>query len=148
MNGKKIMGGVWGGLSGGVVFGMLMMMMGMMPTIAKLVGSSSLVVGWMVHLIMSVVIGLFFVWWFGNRATNYGSGAGFGLLHGLIWWVLGPLTIMPIMLGMGLQFGNIFAMTNMLSLMGHLIYGVILGEVYVAVMGKKTEAMAQGKANI
>lgn len=128
---KKIMAGVWGGLAGGVIFGVMMTIMGMMPMIAKLVGSDSVAIGWLIHLLISVVIGLSFVWWFGGKATTYGSGAGFGLLHGIIWWVLGPLMIMPIILGMGPQFANMLAQANMLSLMGHMIYGLILGLVYV-----------------
>lgn len=132
---NKIIGGVWGGLAGGIVFGIMMTMMGAIPLIAKLVGSDSFAVGWLVHLVISVVIGLFFVWWFGNKATSYGSGAGFGLLLGLIWWTLGSLIIMPTILGMGPQFVNMFAAMNLLSLMGHLIYGLIVGLVYVAVSG-------------
>ncbi|OUC06917.1 membrane protein, partial [Litorilinea aerophila] len=45
-------------------------------------------------------------------------------------WVLGPLLIMPIMMGMSPQFGNAFTSSNMMSLVGHLIYGGIAGLVY------------------
>jgi hypothetical protein len=52
--------GVVAGLADGVVFGVLMAIMGMMPMIAMLVGSSSAVVGWLVHLVISAFYGALF----------------------------------------------------------------------------------------
>ena len=49
--------GIVGGLVGGMAFGMMMQMMDMMPTIAMLVGSESIAVGWMVHLAVSAALG-------------------------------------------------------------------------------------------
>jgi hypothetical protein len=39
---------------------------------------------------------------------------------------------MPIMMGMGPQFGMALTMPMLMSLVGHLIYGLITGLVYVA----------------
>lgn len=50
--------GVAGGLIGGVVLGGLMQMMDIMPMITMLVGSDSFVMGWIVHLAISVFIGI------------------------------------------------------------------------------------------
>ena len=133
-----------GGVAGGLVFGAMMAMMGMMAMIAKLVGSDSIVVGWLVHLIISAVIGLTFAWWFGGKVDSFATGAKYGLLQGFIWWILGPLVIMPLMLGMGIQVGNALAQGNLLSLMGHLIYGVILGLVFTAVAKPAQHAVAAG----
>ena len=128
--------GLIGGLAGGLVFGLMMSMLGMMPLIAKLVGSDSVAVGWAVHIVISLIIGFSYAWWFGRKTVSCGSGTGFGLLHGVIWWVLGPLLVMPVLMGMGPQFANMFATMNMLSLMGHLVYGVITGLTYFAVAKK------------
>ncbi|MDQ0278828.1 putative membrane protein YagU involved in acid resistance [Arthrobacter silviterrae] len=133
--GRRALAGVAGGLAGGIVFGMLMAMMGMLPMIASLAGSHSAWVGFGVHLVISVLIGLGLTVLFGNRLlTGYRRGAVFGLGYGIIWWVLGPLLIMPAMLGMPL-----FALdlTAVLSLMGHMIYGVILGLVAVRVIAAR-----------
>jgi len=127
--------GVIGGILGGIVFGMLMAMMGMLPTIASMVGSSSPVVGFGVHLMISILIGLGLTVLFGNSLlTGYGRGALVGLGYGAIWWVLGPLMIMPLMMGMPL-----FALdaAALMSLMGHMIYGVILGLVAVRVLANR-----------
>ncbi|MEW1808330.1 hypothetical protein [Pseudarthrobacter sp. NPDC080039] len=121
-----------GGIAAGIVFGMLMAMMGMLPVIASRIGSRSAVVGFGVHMMISVAFGLGLTVLFGNRfLTSYGRGALVRLGYGAIWWVLGPLMIMPVMMGMPL-----FAvdLTALMSLMGHLVYGVILGPVAVLVL--------------
>jgi hypothetical protein len=123
--------GAVAGLAGGLVFGILMAMMGMLPMIASLVGSQSAVVGFLVHMAISAFIGITFGLLFGERSHTYQAGLGWGLLYGLVWWVLGPLVIMPLMLGMGLQFGAAFSGPMLQSLMGHLLYGGVTGLAFV-----------------
>ena len=118
-----------GGLVGGMIFGMLMQMMHMMPTVAMLVGSSSVVVGWGVHLIISMALGVGFGLVLGGRATTYGRGSGLGLVYGLLWWMVGALVLMPARLGMPVFHFDTMAWQSM---MGHAMYGVALGAVSVA----------------
>lgn len=125
---NKLVGGMVGGAAGGLVFGMMMMMMGMMPLIASMVGSQSVAVGWVLHLLISLFIGATFGVIFGEHSTTYLAGLGWGLLYGVVWWVLGPLVIMPAMLGMPLFMFNSMAL---MSMVGHLIYGAVTGLVYV-----------------
>ncbi|MBW3591819.1 MAG: hypothetical protein KY393_08260 [Actinobacteria bacterium] len=122
--------GVMGGLAGGIVFGMLMQMMDMLPMVAMLVGAESVAIGWLVHLAISAFIGAVFALALGSRVSSAASGAAWGAGYGLLWWVLGPLLIMPARLGMQTF---MFNETTMQSLMGHLVYGVILGIVFVLV---------------
>lgn len=127
--------GAIGGVVAGMVFGMLMQMMGMIPMVAKLVGSDSVVVGWLVHLAISAVFGVGFVLVLGRRLGSLGAAAGLGAAYGMVLWVLGPLLLMPAKLGMPL--GQINA-TALQSLMGHVLYGVILGLV-AARLRRRTE---------
>lgn len=119
--------GIAAGLAGGIVFGALMTMMGMMSTIAMMVGSSSIAVGWLIHLVISAGYGVLLA--LITRATSAGTTLGVGALYGVALWGLGPLLIMPAMMGMPL-----FAMntTAMMSLIGHLMYGVIVAGLLVA----------------
>lgn len=133
--GRRIAAGVIGGLAGGLVFGALMAIMGMLVTIASLVGSSSPWVGLGVHLMISVLIGLGLTVPFAGLLTGYGKGVLVGLGYGAIWWILGPLLIMPMMMGMPLFAINTMAL---LSLMGHLIYGIILALVAVRVFQSRS----------
>ena len=134
MNAKQISYGIYGGLAGGLVFGAMMGMMGMLPMVGKLIGQPSAGVGFIVHLVNSAIIGVGFAFMLGRRATSIASGLRYGLLYGGAWWLLGPLTLMPLFLGMGLGVNwNATAAVNMLpSLVGHLIYGAILGLSYAA----------------
>ena len=121
--------GAVAGLVGGLVFGMMMGMMGMLTVIAGMVGSSSPIVGFLVHMAMSAMIGAGYGVVLGSLATSTMRGLASGAAYGMAWWVIGPLTMMPLMMGMG--FGSQWtssAITAALpSLMGHVIYGLILG---------------------
>lgn len=98
--GRRISAGAIGGIAGGPVFGVLMAMMGMLPMIASMVGSDSALVGFGIHLVISVLIGLGLTVPFAGLLKSYGRGALIGLAYGALWWLLGPLLIMPSMLGM------------------------------------------------
>lgn len=120
-------GGVVGGIIGGVVFGMMMQMMGKIPMIAMMVGSESMAVGWIIHMIISIFTGVIFAFIFGEKIKSTLDGVKFGTIYGFIWWILGPLFLMPLILGMGAQFASAFSLENMLGLMGHIIFGIIIG---------------------
>jgi hypothetical protein len=122
--------GIVGGLVGGIAFGVLMQVTGMIPMVAMLVGSESVGIGWLVHLVISVGIGASFGLLLGAAATGPARAIGLGAVYGLVWWVLGGLLIMPAWLGMGVFTFNAMAW---MSLLGHLIYGVLLGAVYALV---------------
>jgi len=128
---QPLIAGVLSGIAGGVVFG-LMMNMAMPPMlgmIGSLVGAPGL--GWLVHLVFSAIIGGGFGLVFGRWVTSsWGQVAGLGMVYGLIWWILGPLLIMPVWMGMGPMLSKAFDASNLLSLMGHLIFGLVTALVY------------------
>jgi uncharacterized membrane protein YagU involved in acid resistance len=119
--------GIAGGIAGGIVFGVLMQMMGMIEMVAKLVGSSSPAVGWILHLAISAFIGATFALLFGSLAKTMMPAAMLGITYGVVWWVLGALLIMPAQLGMPVF---VFNATAWQSLMGHLLFGLVLGLVF------------------
>lgn len=141
---SKIGAGVVAGLIAGVVFGMMMQMMTaptpqggqmqMMQMVAMVVRSDSMIVGWLYHLFNSAVIGAIFGLALGGRAQSYVGGLGWGALYGAIWWVLGAQILMPMFLGMP-PFASLMMapmrMVAMGSLVGHIIYGLILGASFV-----------------
>jgi hypothetical protein len=98
------------------------------------VGSNSIVVGWVYHLFNSAVIGAIFGWLLGRRAETYGAGLGWGTLYGIFWWVLGAQILMPVLLGMP-PFASVMMppmrMVAVGSFVGHIIFGLILGTVFV-----------------
>lgn len=103
--------------------------------IAMMVGSDVAAVGFGIHMMISIVIGLGLTVLFGNLLlTGYLRGLIVGMVYGAVWWVLGPLVIMPMMMGMPLFTVD---STALFSLMGHVIYGGILGVVAVAVLARR-----------
>lgn len=140
----KVGAGAVAGLAGGVVVGIMMQMMtvpipnetlmSVMATVAKMVGSNSLFIGWLYHLFNSAVIGAIFALLLGNRATNYSAGFQLGAIYGIAWWVLGGLILMPLLLGMS-SFAPIWIapmrIVALVTLIGHVIYGFVMGGVFV-----------------
>lgn len=124
---SRVFAGAIGGLVGGLIFGVLMQMMDMIGMVAMLVNSDAVAVGWLVHLAISVFVGVSFAVLFSRIATSVLSSTLIGAGYGIVWWVLGGLILMPARLGMDLF---MFNTTAWQSLMGHVIYGVLLGLVY------------------
>ena len=152
---SKIGAGIIAGLLAGVVFGMMMQMMSapspmgsmpMMKMVAMVVRSDSLAVGWLYHLFNSAVIGAIFGWILGGRAGSYGASLGWGALYGIFWWILGAQILMPVLLGMP-PFASIMMppmrMVAAGSLIGHLVFGLILGGVFVWLTRPKELRVAQ-----
>jgi uncharacterized membrane protein YagU involved in acid resistance len=141
---NNIPAGVVAGLIAGVIFGIMMQMMTaptpdgrevpMMMMVAQVVKSDSLAVGWLYHLFNSAIIGAIFGWLLGGRtADRIGAGAKWGALYGFGWWILGGLILMPLLLGLP-PFASLrmapMRPVAMGSLMGHLIFGIVLGIVF------------------
>ena len=129
--------GVVGGLLGGLVFALLMLVNGTLvhegmmtlPLIGRLVGRASIPVGLLVHMTNSALIGALFVLIFSRVGAGMIDGLHFGLVYGLAWWFVGPMTLMPLALGMDV--GSLWSLANVFrtfpSLIGHLVFGAILG---------------------
>src|SRR5918993_3282746 len=148
---QRIVGGVIGGVAGGIVFGALMAMMGMLPMVASVVGSKSAVVGFLYHMFNSVVIGALFGLILGGLSHTYARGATFGLLYGVMWWGVGSMILMPLLLGMGSggiasQIGAAFSAPMLMSLVGHLIYGLLTGVIYAAYAASRSARGPAGSA--
>jgi len=127
------MTGAVSGLMGGVVFGMMMAMLNMIGMVSALVGSKSDVVGWVLHLGISMFIGVTFSLLFQDTLKSVSSGLIVGLGYGVFWWVLGALIIMPKKLGMPLFH---FDTATWQSLMGHMVFGAILGSLVIIIPSK------------
>ncbi|MCH7569851.1 MAG: hypothetical protein IH919_04675 [Deltaproteobacteria bacterium] len=115
--------GVVASLAGGLLFTLVMVATGTLSSVASLVGGTSPVLGFIVHMCISAIIGMSYGLLFRHEAPDFGSGLAWGLIYGLIWWFLGPLTLMPILLGGSVTWTITAASALLPSLIGHLIYG-------------------------
>ncbi|WNF36248.1 hypothetical protein RJD24_17635 [Bacillaceae bacterium IKA-2] len=123
---RPIRAGIIGGIVAGIVFGMLMQMMGMIPMVASMVGSESVIVGWIIHMIISIVFGI----GFGVIVKTRGSYYKAAVIYGVVLWILGPLVIMPMMMGMGTNLPQAFTPDQLMNLMTHVFFALILAVVY------------------
>ncbi|MFF3245456.1 hypothetical protein ACFYWY_17390 [Streptomyces sp. NPDC002870] len=122
--------GVIAGLAGGVIFTGGMVAVGFLPVVAALIGSESAGVGLVIHLLISQVVGVTYAVFFRRRSFDPASGIGWGVSYGFLWWVLGNLTLLPVLLGAVPQWNAAALAVSFPSLVGHLAYGAILGLVY------------------
>lgn len=130
---KSFQTAIVGGIIGGFMFGIMMQMMGMIQMVGKMVGSESIVISWLLHMIISVLFGIGFMVLIKFISNLFIAS----MIYGVLIWILGPLLIMPMMLGMGNMLGNAFEPAQLMSLMTHIIFSVILAIVY-KIMDKKT----------
>lgn len=124
--------GAWAGILGGLVFTIVMAQTGILSTVAELVGSSSPLTGFIVHLLIAILIGTSYGLLFRGRSYDRGSALGWGVAYGFTWWVLGALTLMPIFLGGHADWSAERAAQLVPSLIGHLAYGAALGLTFYA----------------
>lgn len=110
------MGGV-GGRSG---LRRQMQALDMLGMVAMLFGSDSVTVAGVLHLAISAVSGGVHGAAVAARVGGWGTGLGSGLAYGATLWVVGPLVLMPVKLGMSLCTVNTMAVQ---SLFGRLMSG-------------------------
>ena len=124
--GKVIVGGVLGTLAMTAVGVFVAPMMGMPPMnpaemLAMKMGGSS-VLGWTGHLMIGTVLALIYAKFALGRLP--GSALMQGALFSMAPWLMAQLVVMP-MMGMGLFSGSMQLAIG--SLVGHLMYGVVMG---------------------
>lgn len=130
--------GIIGGVAGGIIFGFLMQMMGRIEMIAGMMGSNSLLVGWLIHILISVMFGAAF----GLLAVYIKNIWTLTILFSVGIWIAGPLVVMPMMMGMGTNLANAFSGEQLMSLATHLFFSVIVAIVYKAGLVRNTSKSA------
>ena len=119
--------GAVSGFFGGIIFGLLLGPLGMLPEIAQLINSGLSSVGFVVHMVISTLFGALFGFSTAGRFKSFNTGVGLGALYGVFWWLVGGLALMPLLLGFNVQFASALEPRFILSLLGHLAYGVATG---------------------
>jgi hypothetical protein len=129
---RALVVGGFAGIIGGWAHGKWMAQVAFFPVVAGLVHSNSMMVGITLHYIFAVIIGASFGVLFQRDVRGYGSSMAWGAAYGLLWWFIGPLTILPKWQGHMLDWsyergGALFG-----PLVAHIIYGLIVGLLYGA----------------
>ena len=120
---RSIEWGALAGLVGGLVSIPVMNATGILPKIAGLDTSLGGIRGPLIHLAVSTGIGMTYGLLFRDEAPTIGLGVPWGFLFGVIWWYVGPLTLLPLALTGVCDWRASAAAALFPSLLGHLIYG-------------------------
>jgi len=129
--------GVVAGIVAGIVMGALMVMQ-MRPVLEVAIPSmyflSGGTAGFAIHVAHGAVLGVVFA---AIAATRGGlttaSSAALGVGYGVVLWVVLAVLVMPIWLStVGSPANPPLPNVNVMSLVGHVVYGAVLGVVYAA----------------
>ena len=133
--------GVIGGIAGGFVMG-IMLTMQMTPVIENAIpalwGLSGGLAGWVVHMSNSAVLGVVFAALASAGAlreysNSVGTSTALGIAYGVVLWVVLAAIVMPIWLdAVGFPMAPAVPNFNPMSLVGHVVYGGVLGATYAA----------------
>lgn len=122
--------GALAGLVGGAAYTVVLIAVGGLPQIAQIMGSRAPVTGLVTHLVIAQIIGVTYAVTFRRSSFDVASGLGWGVCYGLFWWVLGTLTLLPILTGSTPRWDPAVLAADFPALVGHLAYGAALGAVH------------------
>src|SRR5262249_9366719 len=88
---------------------------------------------------ISALIGMSYGLLFRHEAPDFGSGVAWGLVYGLIWWFVGPLTLMPILRGGNFTLTTGVARALLPSLTSQRVYGAATAVVFVALERRQAD---------
>lgn len=134
--------GLAGGLLGGLVFGAMVSTMmtpvieNAMPGMYGIAGPAG-GVGWVVHMSHSAVLGVAFAALaattpLGERLDGLGPTLVAGVAYGAVLWAILAVLVMPVWVGAMTPAEPPLPNVNVQSLVGHLVYGGLLGVGYAA----------------
>jgi hypothetical protein len=127
---RSLQWGAIAGLTGGIVSSPLLFAAHVLTNIVGVDTHLSTFHGLLVHLLVSTLIGMSYGVLFRDEASNLGMASAWGGMFGLIWWYLGPLTLLPLILTGEIDWRITAVSTLLPSLLGHLIYGACTASVF------------------
>lgn len=128
---RAIIVGGFAGTLGGLLFGRWVASGDYFPLLAgygELSVSRSAII--LLHFGIALFIGVTFGLLFQRDVRGYGSCMGWGLGYGILWWFLGQLTLLPLAAHRPLDWSADHGAAVFGSLVGHILYGLILGITY------------------
>lgn len=124
--GRTVLFGSIGGIAGGILFGIIMQTTGQLEMLSAMMGFSGLLAGWIIHLMISIVFGA----GFGLLALRFSSLVSLTVLYSVLIWVIGPLVMMPLLMGQGTALLQAFAPAQLMGLATHFFYTAVVAVVY------------------
>lgn len=131
--------GALSGLAAGLVAGTILHILWVLPALSLLIARPpSPMAGWTVHALISVLVGALFglvVESMEHKSRSRLIVAG--LIAGAAVFVLGPLVLVPMAIGLGPQFP--FIMKWLPTGAAYLVFGALMGVIHYAAIGRPAE---------
>jgi NADH dehydrogenase len=99
----------------------------MMVDRAGLLGLNSAGAGLIAHFLISAFLGAGFAGIFRFQTESYAATLSTGILFGLLWWIVGPLTLSPFLMGQSPTWSASEAAHDFPFLIGYLLFGAVTG---------------------
>jgi uncharacterized membrane protein YagU involved in acid resistance len=115
------------GAIAGLVSGVLLAPLGLLANMAQLIGVDSPLAGLVAYHVIAVLFGVGFALLLPKRRLGSGESLLWGLAYGALWWLLNPLTLLPVLTGSRLDWSLAAAQAAFPSLLGHLMFGALTG---------------------
>jgi NADH:ubiquinone reductase (H+-translocating) len=132
--GQHLLAGAAAGLTGGVVLAWTTHTQGYMPAVAAAMGLHQASGSVPLFLVAATLMGVGFAAIFRYQPDSYAAMISGGMLYGLLWWIVGPLTLQPLLTGTSLTWSLAQADAAFPSLIGHLLYGGVTGFSFYVLM--------------
>ena len=127
---RAIVAGGFAGVVSGLIFGYWMLAGDFFPLLAGLGDLRSQTVAVAAQFGMALAIGATFGLLFQRDVHGYGSCMGWGVGYTMLWWFAGPLFLFPLLRNVPLNWSARHASDLFGPLVGHILYGLILGISY------------------
>jgi hypothetical protein len=127
---RAIVAGGLAGIVGGLIFGGWMSEGDFFPLLAGVGELHTRTANVILQFAVALIIGATFGVLFQRDIRGYGSSLGWGLGYGIFWWFLGQLTLLPLAAKIPLDWSAQHGSELFGSLVGHILYGLILGVTY------------------
>lgn len=129
---SPVITGLLAGLASGLLSGLVLQQLWVLTPLSILLGiPPNPASGWAVHLGITALFGLLFAIVSPVFNQDINGLIGAGLLTGIILWILGPLFLIPILLGLPPQF---YLFDRWLTIgLAYAIYGLGLGVTYAII---------------
>ena len=130
---KVTRGVITGGLAGliaGLIIQPWLADHGINILIADFLGDPTGVTGFVFHLFVTTSIGIIYGLLFQRDARGFGSSIAWGFAYGFFWWMLGVMTLEPLINGQAVTWSVAEGQQAMSSFVAHGLYGVLLGLIY------------------
>jgi uncharacterized membrane protein YagU involved in acid resistance len=132
--GRAIVAGGLAGNIGGLIFSRWVASGNYFPLLAgygELHAARATII--ILHFGVALFIGVTFGMLFQRDVRGYGSCMGWGLAYGIFWWFLGQLTLLPLAAHRPIDWSADQGAAVFGSLVGHILYGLILGVAYATI---------------